>query len=687
MSSESDKKRESEIVGPIAKRQKPMNVLSEEGPLTQQDVVYFKKEAIWRQMKTYKDKYNSLLKDLDRFREKYATAEKQIGILDLWYEEIVNVFDRKSDSGEVDQLLLIGFSELDPADMTETLEKRRHLLLAVLTPLFDNSLAHIKEEDLLIKVKEVSSDLAKLRSENNTITKLKQDLEKKVLDLNEYISGLLKDKERRNSKTVARIDESMNNGTEVKEETNEQPDEKNNESTNNDTLSVEKEEIERINQEAEELKTHNVLLQERIDLVASENRKLKEDLENTSLRLANLDANDLEKSAIYQQLLSTNNYLNETVHNLQKANDTAVNELNEMEKKQNNIIQIVSKDLMDENELLKSQLAKCESDLVRIRTIRDELISKQAILKSEIENQKTNEELNKMIDVLNKRINSLEESRHNNVDNANLSELPKEELIKQVSMVTSEIKEIEKVFQESRAITISKLNDVVDQQNLVKKLTIEKTKADQKYFAAMRAKDSLAAENRLLKAQVAKSQELINKFNDMEKTYLEKIEILNNSVNDFRVIKESSIQESGRLRELNQVLTSKKTLLEKECSYLKENLQSKNKEFLDTVKNLDDLKMNYSKLESKFKSTDLLLRKYKSNSTSLIIQEDEKQLQALRSIAKCSVCSKNWKDTAITACGHVFCHSCAQERLAARLRRCPTCNKGFSASDLLTIHL
>lgn len=63
------------------------------------------------------------------------------------------------------------------------------------------------------------------------------------------------------------------------------------------------------------------------------------------------------------------------------------------------------------------------------------------------------------------------------------------------------------------------------------------------------------------------------------------------------------------------------------------------------------------------------------------------QLEALRSIALCSVCSKNWKDTAIKVCGHVFCNDCAKDRLNARLRKCPMCNKQYSYSDLLPVHL
>ena len=64
-----------------AKRLKPMDELSEDGPLTQRDVVYFKKEAIWRQMRAYKTKCNALMADMDRLQRRYHDSETKVNIL------------------------------------------------------------------------------------------------------------------------------------------------------------------------------------------------------------------------------------------------------------------------------------------------------------------------------------------------------------------------------------------------------------------------------------------------------------------------------------------------------------------------------------------------------------------------------------------------------------------------------
>jgi len=672
------------------KKHKPLDVLSEDGPLTQKDVVYFKKEAIWRQMKSYKQKCTLLAKDVNDIKQNYESNERKINVLDSWYELIINLFGEKTALNvELNETLLIKLTNVPIGDLDALLEKRRKQLLTILSPVVENSkLSNIDKSDVLEKVEALNAEVATLKSENNTLSKLKSQFESKVEDLQTQLLTLVKNNDRKSSKTLQRIDESLTNGSDIKEETAENvKSETNNNTADKDGNSVDNEEFERISLEIEELKSDNRLLKELMNQINANYNKVVEENLLLSNKLENLNENDLINSVMYQELAAHNKQLNENVNNLQKINDTTVNKLNELESKQANVKHLLDKELRDENENLKQQLQKSENDLVRIRTARDELLSKQTILKADLENQTTNSELNKLNKVLNERINNLEKERHDTSDNDKISELSKDELIQRVSMLNSEIKEIEQAFQETRENSISKLTSITDQENLVKKLTIEKTKADQKYFASMRLKDSLSSENKILKAQVNKSQELVNKLNELEKSYLDKIEILTKSNNDFKIIRQSALQENSKLQETLKSIEVRKASLEKEILSMKEKHSDKIKENTNLTQELNEKNLSLGKLEHKLKSTESLLKKYKTNNTSSILQEDERQLEALRSIAKCSVCSKNWKDTAITVCGHVFCLGCTQERLAARLRRCPTCNKGFSANDLLSIHL
>lgn len=672
------------------KKHKPLDVLSEDGPLTQKDVVYFKKEAIWRQMRSYKQKCTLLTRDLNDIKLNYESNERKINVLDSWYELIINLFGVKTELNvELNETILIKLTNVPIGDLDALLEKRRAQLLTILSPIIENSkLSNIDKSDVLEKIEVLNAEVATLKSENNTLSKLKSQFESKVEDLQAQLLTLVKDNDRRSSKTLRRIDESLTNGSDVKEEASETvKSEVNKDTTVKNENSVDNEEFERISSEIEELKNDNRLLKELMNQINTNYDKVVKENLQLSDKLENLNENDLINSVSYQELAAHNKELNESVNNLQKINDTTVNKLNELENKQTNVKHLLDKELREENETLKQQLQKSENDLVRIRTARDELLSKQTILKADFENQTTNDELNKLNKVLNNRINALESERHETGDNSKINELSKDELIQRINMLNSEIKEIEQAFQETRENSLSKLMSVTDQENMVKKLTIEKTKADQKYFASMRLKDSLSSENKILKTQINKSQELVSKLNDLEKSYLDKIEILTKSNNDFKIIRQSALQENSKLQESLRAIDVRKASLEKELSGMKDKYSDKVQETTSFTQELNEKNLMIGKLEHKLKSTESLLKKYKTNNTSSILQEDERQLEALRSIAKCSVCSKNWKDTAITVCGHVFCLGCTQERLAARLRRCPTCNKGFSANDLLSIHL
>lgn len=224
-----------------------------------------------------------------------------------------------------------------------------------------------------------------------------------------------------------------------------------------------------------------------------------------------------------------------------------------MEKQQNDLKNLILSEILEENEKLKQQLHESENNLVRIRTARDDLLAKNAILSTQLQDEKTNESLIKLNEELSKRIEHLTKEKLDSIVGSpsedKLKELSQDELIQKIGQLNEEIKEVELAFKQTREITLKKLNSSIDQENLTKKLAIEKNKADQKYFAAMRSKDSLSNENKLLKAQINKSQELIKNLNELEKKYLNKIEILGNQLVDFKTIKENSLLENSKLQE------------------------------------------------------------------------------------------------------------------------------------------
>lgn len=676
MDSEDKKRPFSEVEDDIfAKSKKPLQELSEDGPLTQQDVVYFKKEAIWRQMRFYKLQAEQLQLDLSKYERRYQTFIAVHQLLETWYSQIL----KSCDAGEAESLDLTAST----SELKEKLDARANKLAGILKPAVSDS------GDL--------HDVVKLEGDLAAAQESKHDLQEKLSELQNQIAALQKIKDREDLATLQRIQSNSLAKQQEEESTNGHNKngalENGKVEDNSDTVTIssaDKEELEKLRIEAEELKAALGASKNALDKMSTRLSGAEASAEELRARLSNLTEEDLSNSPKFVELVSQNNTLKESLSQVTQSQQELVTKVKLLEEKDGAYSKVINRELEEENGRLKETLSRSENDLARIRAVRDELLAKQTILNSEMDNKKTNAELNELNRVLNERLSKLEQTRqeeYKGEEDSKLQSLEKDELVKRLQILSTEVTEIEVAFQQTRSLTLEKQKELVDNEGIVKKLTIEKNKADQKYFASMRVKDSLSAENKVLKSQVAKSQELVNKLTEVEKTYVSKIEILNKSINDYKVIKEMATQENTQLHGNLKMLGKTRESIKKELSDARQDNAQLKKQNGDLSSEVNSKTVAFSKLDAKLRATESLLQKYKQNNTSSILEEDEKQLEALRSITKCSVCLKNWKNTAITACGHVFCDGCVQERLAARLRRCPTCNKGFSSNDLLSIHL
>jgi E3 ubiquitin-protein ligase BRE1 len=68
-------------------------------------------------------------------------------------------------------------------------------------------------------------------------------------------------------------------------------------------------------------------------------------------------------------------------------------------------------------------------------------------------------------------------------------------------------------------------------------------------------------------------------------------------------------------------------------------------------------------------------------------EEDEWLTRVVQKVAYCNTCNSNLKERVIRTCGHIICAPCGDQRIQARDRRCPVCNKAFGVSDLRPVHL
>jgi len=249
--------------------------------------------------------------------------------------------------------------------------------------------------------------------------------------------------------------------------------------------------------------------------------------------------------------------------------------------------------------------------------------------------------------------------------------------------VNNELPAMEKAYKRSMAMASKKVMDFTALEEKVTLLIAEKSKADQKYFAARKDMDTRLGEVRALRAQNAKSSEII--------TQLKEVEASN------RTLLTALEKQLSEMRQANNVIAAKNKLLESSAS--------------EATSKLETLKTQVGELTSMVKSKDAVCSSAKQHARSL--ETDLEQLRArheqvqkeketwkakslsnqsgeeemLRTLALCTVCRKEFKNTVLKSCGHLFCRDCVDDRITNRFRKCPVCSRAFDKTDVLAVHM
>ncbi len=677
-----------------SQKRRKLDELSEEGPLTQEDVVYFQKEAIFRQMKSYQNEVFLIRNKLKNLDQQFLSNNSKLLVLNNWIDQfiefITSIIPQKesADSEEFDELFVEIPADIKDDEFVELLNKKKSQLSELISKIVPSN--ESIPDDIKKRMSKLDQKYHTLKLSNQKLSNEHTILKKDFDDLNKEYKDFIKKAERLNSATLKRI-----NGLKTEESSSSNPVESpklEKEASvplpaqdNNPKPDIDSEEVETLMKQVDEFKStieaQQKIIDENLELHKSLNSKIvelstkqpKEQQQSSSPDVSTLEASINENKELnikYKESLQKYDVLLENFNNL------------EAEKSSNN--DLLNSKFEEEKQKIESNFGKLESDLIRIRTARDELLSKISVLEAEKNGLSITKELQALIEVQKEQIENISfEKKLDELENENGVSNDVEALKKNNTILTNELKELEKAFKHLQSITIKKANSAVDSESIVNKFKVEKTKADQKYFAAMRSKDSISQENKTLKSQVSKLNELVASLKESEALSTTRFENLEATIKNLKRVEFFKNYEIDQYDEKLKTLEKKykeELIDNQEIKSLLSEFQNKNEELLK-IKSEQSLKI--SKLESNIKSQDKMINRYKA--TGVIEEQDD--ADSFRSVIYCSLCSKNWKNTAIKVCGHVFCEECAKERLAARMRKCPTCNKQFSSNDLLTIHL
>lgn len=703
--------------------------------LTRARLKEFKKDALYRTVQSYRHEKDLLASRASNMRKKLRTLERIFALQESWWENFadqVSVLVSGSnmparplasadsfllkilpeDDEENDEDQDESSSRLDTA-YNEKNEKVKETIARAFKLSVNGASNSESAQNQLSKtlhdLHQLQADNRAFKSQNDLLEQQLDEVTEKYLETERKIerlkSPILKIVSgtaplNRNSSEQAVKSEPGTTSNSSHERENGVDDSSENEKISNEQLANLKSLLEQ--SEAVVAKQHSQLHEQesRIEILNDSIRALTN-------RLACLSEADVLQTAPYRSLRRRNEDLVHQIERLDSYNSRYHREKLALINERTDFQQGVKADAETRVNEIQSKLTRTETDLARIRTARDDLISALNIKKAaEHERNKSTEQIKDLASIRESRIHTLEaevkrlqddpslqqsQLDQSAIENASLDDLKVlvQKLQRQNASLVDELPGLEAAFTQAHEKATAKVMDLVERESRSNKLAAEKTKADEKYFSAMRAKDALQLEYNKVKTQLAKSAEWVQQLKDAEKKHGLKISSLETRVEELGV-KQINFEKERHAAQMKVAdserrLESMRALVDK----LNADIKVRERSVRIEMEAKRSVELENEKLKKQVEIKNLTTvsggsRRGSKNGDSLDL---EGQLQELRAIAICSVCTKNWKDTAIKVCGHVLCNDCAVSRLTSRLRKCPLCNRQFSQSDLLQVHL
>ncbi|KAK4192068.1 BRE1 E3 ubiquitin ligase-domain-containing protein [Podospora australis] len=439
---------------------------------------------------------------------------------------------------------------------------------------------------------------------------------------------------------------------------------------------------------------------QQIDAALQENKALVE--ENSALKVKKevLSDEDYVRTDVFkhfklqnEDLIKRINHAEATNKQLREEAEKLRSERTEWKTKLETEAQVVTLELED-------QIQQKDQDLTRIRSTRDELVAEVTMRKASQDQEKTAIiHMKELVEAKAGRISQLESELErlrpvedvemagvqSNLESLSSDELQQKctKLQKDYDAISQELPLLEKAYKKAMALARNKVMDFQALEERVAALIAEKSKADQKYFAARKDMDIRNAEIRALRAQNGKSSEIIAQLKEVEAQNRLMLSGLEKQIALLKSEAVSNMAERKRLETLSAETVRRADGMKAQLNNLLELVKAKDNSVAtmkeQTVHREQELERVKVRLDETKQDCDKWRRKCHSNST----EEEE----ALRNLVICSVCRSNFKNTILKGCGHVFCSGCVDDRLANRMRKCPSCNKAFDRSDAMAAHL
>ncbi|KAG0160518.1 hypothetical protein PDIDSM_8048 [Penicillium digitatum] len=658
------------------------------------DLERFQKEAILRQMQEYKREKSSLESRLSQMSKAATFHNDHLRIIDLWFKQLIDEVKLLFGSSGGRRPSSLQFENVE--EFETHLKSRSEDIRAIISQVQSRS------KDAPAEVSEVQTRLAKkLAEEKVTIAELektlaeKQQLEESLEEASLRYLVAEKKLDRAKSLTVAKLEKQQSMGIQRPGETAQSKGEESSPTNGGTSNGDRNAELEEANNKLTAISEKQ---KEQVRKLEAENASLLGQITDIKVKSSKFTDDDYAHTDLFKHLRSQYDDVVKRINHLEATNV----QLREEAEKYRSERTAYKIQLEDETKRTiaekEAQLMRAETDLARIRNARDELLADQQMRKAAQDQKKTSSlKLQELADAREARIAALESESQRlrlqiegSKSDDNINDMPLEELRakytileRQYAMLNTELTSMQTAYTKFATLASQKVTDFEAMEERVARLTAEKSKADQKFFAAMKSKEARDVEVRTLRMQSSKTSDIVSQLKESEATTRS---LLSNMDKQASETKEALNAALSKHRATQQQLTESNILMEglkNQVAELKGLSVSKDSTLGSTTSALRQAETEVAGLKQALSDTKKSLDNWKNKS----LGNSSSEYEMLRTLALCTVCRRNFKNTAIKTCGHVFCKDCVEERLTSRSRKCPNCGKSFGSNDHMHITL
>ncbi len=271
---------------------------------------------------------------------------------------------------------------------------------------------------------------------------------------------------------------------------------------------------------------------EQLETLEAENERLTAQVTTLSNRLTHLTDDDYSRTDLFKLLKSQHEDVIKRINNLEATNVQLREEAEKLQAERSAYRVQMEKESGVAISELEAQLVQAENDLARVRTGRDELITEVTLRKTAQSQERASvDQVKELASAKEERVKALESevarlrlqtadppTQSPVVDDLSPEDLRSRysSLEKQYSLLNNELQSMGTAFRKASTLASQKVTNAIALEEKVQRLSAEKAKADQKYFATMKAKEAREQEVRTLRAQNSKSSEMVSSLKDSE---------------------------------------------------------------------------------------------------------------------------------------------------------------------------